>query len=81
MRAICAAVGENENTDAMAVRVEFLGRIAAVTTRAATRAVQKRTTKKRAGTAPDLPATTVRQVMRAVEPEFDREEELEVEGL
>ena len=81
MRAICAAVEEKENTDAMTVRVEFLGRLAAVTTRAATRAVQKRTTKKRTGTAPDLPAMTVRQVMRAVEPEIDREEELEVEGL
>ena len=81
MRAICDAVGKEENTDAMTVRAEFLGRLAAVTTRAATRAVQKRMTKKRTGTAPDLPAMTVRQVMRAVEPETDREEELEVEGL
>ena len=81
MRAIYAAVGEKENTDAMAVCAEFLGRLAAVTTRAATRAVQKRTTKKCTGTAPDLPATTVRQVLRAMEPEIDREEELEFEGL
>ena len=44
-------------------------------------AVQKRMTKKRTGTASDLPAMTVRQVMRAVEPEIDREVELEVEGL
>ena len=37
--------------------------------------------KKRTWTASDLPAMTVRQVMRAVEPEIDREVELEVEGL
>ena len=79
MRAICDAVGKKENTDATTVRVEFLGRLAAVTTRAATRAVQKRTTKKPAGTTSDLPA--VRQVMRAVEPEINQEVELEVEGF
>ena len=78
---ICDAVGKKEITDAMTVRVEFLGRVVAVTTRAATRAVQKRSTKKRTGTAPDLPAMTVRQVMRAVEPEIDREEEMEVQGF
>ena len=68
MRAICDAVGKKENTDATTVRVEFLGRLAAVTTRAATRAVQKRTTKKRTGTASDLPAMTVRQVLRRWNP-------------
>ena len=66
---------------ATTVRVEFLGRLAAVTTRAATRAVQKRTTKKRTGTASDLPAMTVRQGLRAVEPEIDQEVELEVENF
>ena len=81
MRAICDAVVKKENTDATTVRVEFLGRLAAVTTRAATRAVQKRTTKKRTGTASDLPAMTVRQVLRAAEPEIDQEVELEVEGF
>ena len=79
MRAICDAVGKKENTDATTVRVEFMGRLAAVTTRAATRAVQKRTTKERTETASDLPAMTVRQVLRAVEPEIDQEGELEVD--
>ena len=79
MRAICEALGTKENTDATTVRVEFLSHLAAVTTRAATRAVQKRTTKKRTETASDLPAMTVRQVLRAVEPEIDQEAELEVE--
>ena len=81
MRAICDAVGKKENTDATTVRVEFLSRLAAVTTRAATRAVQERTTKKRTETASDLPAMTVRQVLRAVEPEIDQEAELEVEDF
>ena len=49
MRATCDAVGKKENTDATSVRVEFLGRLAAVTTRAAIRAVQKRMTKKTHG--------------------------------
>ena len=80
MRAICEAVVKRENTDATTVRVEFLGRLAAVTTRAATRAVQKRTTTKRMVTTSDLPAGTVRQLMRAVEPDMDGEEELGVEG-
>ena len=52
MRAICDAVGKKENTDATTVRVEFLGRLAAVTTRAATRAVQKRMTKNARGPRP-----------------------------
>ena len=81
MRAICEAVGKKENTDATTVRVEFLSRLAVVTTRAATRAVQKRTTKKRTETASDLPAMTVRQVLRAVETEIDQEAELEVEDF
>ena len=34
MRAICEAVEKRENTDAMTVRMEFLGLLAAVTTRA-----------------------------------------------
>ena len=80
MRAICEAVGKRENTDAVTVRVEFLGRLAAVTTRAATRAAQKRLAKIRVTTTSDLPAMTHRQVMRAVELEMD-EEELGVEEL
>ena len=81
MRAICEAVGKRENTDAVMVRVEFMGRLAAVNTRAATRAVQKRLAKKRNVTTFDLPTSIVRQVMTAVEPEMDEEEELGVEGL
>ena len=81
MRAICEAVGKSENTDAVTVRVEFMGRLAAVITRAATRAVQKRVAKKRNVTTSDLPATIVRQVMTVVEPEMDEEEELGVERL
>ena len=64
----------------MTVRVEFMGRLAAVITRAATRAVQKSLAKKRNVTTSDLPAI-VRQVMTAVEPEMDEEEELGVEWL
>ena len=64
----------------MTVRVEFMGRLAAVITRAATRAVQKRLAKKHHVTTSDLPAI-VRQVMTAVEPEMDEEEELGAEGL
>ena len=58
-----------------------MGRLAAVISRAATRAVQKRLAKKRHVTTSDLPATIVRQVMTAVEPEMDEEEELGVDGL
>ena len=42
MRLICEAVGKRENTDAVTLRVEFMGRLAAAITRAATRAVQNR---------------------------------------
>ena len=73
--------GKREKTDAVTVRVEFMGRLAAVTTRAATRAVQKRLAKKRNVTTSDLPAMIVLQVMKAFEPEMDDEEELGVEGL
>ena len=69
MSAVCEAVGKRENTDAVTVRVEFMGRLAAVITRAATRAVQKRLAKKRNVTTSDLPVTIVRQVTTAVEPQ------------
>ena len=60
--------------DAATVRVEFMGRLAAVITRTATRAVQKRLAKQRNGTTSDLPAMIVRQVLTAVEAEMSEEE-------
>ena len=81
MRAICGAVGKRESMDAATVRVEFVGRLAAVITRTATRAVQKRLAKQRHVITSDLPTMFVRQVLTAVELEMNEEEELGVEVL
>ena len=80
MRAICEAVGKRKSMDAATVRVEFMGRLAAVITRTATRAVQKRLATQRNGTTSDLPAMIVRQVLTAVEPEVNEDEELGSRG-
>ena len=81
MRAICGAVEKREGMDAATVPVEFVGRLAAVITRTATRAVQKRLAKQRHGIMSDLPTMIVRQVLMAVELEMNEEEELGVEVL
>ena len=66
--------GEGRTRDAVTVRLELVGRLAAVITRTSTRAVQKRQMKKRTFATPDLSATMVRQMFLAVEPEQDDEE-------
>ena len=81
IRAICEAVFKRESLDAATVRVEFMGRLAAVISRTATRSVQKRLAKQRNGTTSDLPAVIVRQVSTAVEPDLNEDEELGIEGL
>ena len=75
------AAMKRESMDAATLRVEFMGRLAAVITRTATRAVQKRQAKQRNGTTSDLPAMIVRQVLTAVEQELNEDEELGIEGL
>ena len=74
MRSIC-------DLDAATVLVEFIGRLAAVTSRTATRSVQKRLAEQRNGTTSDLPDMIVRQVLTAVEPDLNKDEELEIERL
>ena len=66
--------GKGRTRDAVTVRPELVGRLAAVITRTSTRAVQKRQMKKRTFATPDLSATMVRQMFLAVEPEQDDEE-------
>ena len=57
------------------------GRLAAVISRTATRSVQKRLAKLRTGTTSDLPAMIVRQVLTAVEPDLNEDEELGIQAL
>ena len=54
VRASSEAMGTMENRHAVTVRLELMGRLASVITRTSTRAVQKRSLRKRTHAKPDL---------------------------